>query len=64
MTHPNVDQPSFKNHSKLEEEGGVHSRVYMYFFLELFLRAHITNSVNSITSYGTGRDAMYIMRER
>jgi len=34
----------------------------MYFFLELFLHAHVTNSVNSITSYGTGRDAMYIMR--
>jgi len=27
------------------------------------LMLHVTNSVNSITSYGTGRDAMYIMRE-
>ena len=35
----------------------------MYFFLELFLRAHVTNSVNSITRYGTGRDGIYIMRE-
>jgi len=35
----------------------------MYFFLKLFLCAHVINSVNLITSYGTGRDAMYIMRE-
>jgi len=35
-------QPSFKNHSKVEKMGGVHTRVYMYFFLELFPRAHVT----------------------